>query len=118
MGKSRYLCQSGIRGFFIRQVSGSHHLSRTRKLKSPLGNLEITAQQVSKLGVDSYRQLSPLLESCCLLVSANVSYEQAETDVAYLTEVRISAKTQQRIVHRQNFSQPSPKSPLEEISID
>jgi len=40
-----------------------------------------------------YRQLSPHLENCCLRLSATVSYEQAERDVAYLTGIRVAAKT-------------------------
>ena len=46
------------------------------------------------------RQLSPYLENCCLRLSATVSYEQAEQDLVYLTGIRVSAKTQQRLVHQ------------------
>jgi len=83
-----------------------------------LGELEITAQQAFKLGVVSHRQLSPHLENCCLLLSANVSYQQAEKDISYLTGVRIPAKTQQRVVHRQVFAIPNTSHTLNEISVD
>jgi hypothetical protein len=46
------------------------------------------------------------LENCCLRLSATVSYEQAEQDLAYLTGIRVLAKTQQRLVHRQTFDLP------------
>jgi hypothetical protein len=65
-----------------------------------------------------YRQLSPHLENCCLRLSATVSYEQAEQDIAYLTGIRIPAKTQQRLVHRQTFELPKVEQPMEEVSVD
>lgn len=65
-----------------------------------------------------YRQLSPHLENCCLRLSASVSYEQAEQDIAYLTGIRVAAKTQQRLVHRQSFELPNVKQAIEEISVD
>lgn len=89
-----------------------------RRLKSTLGELAITTGQAKKLAVASYRQLSPHLENCCLRLSANVSYEQAERDVAYLTGIRIPAKTQQRLVHQQAFEVPTTKRPLAELSVD
>lgn len=65
-----------------------------------------------------YRQLSPHLEKCCLRLSATVSYEQAERDIAYLTGIRVAAKTQQRLVHRQTFDLPLMEQPMEELSVD
>jgi len=65
-----------------------------------------------------YRQFSPHLENCCLRLSATVSYEQAERDLAYLTGIRVSAKTQHRLVHRQVFDFPNIEQPIEELSVD
>lgn len=87
-------------------------------MKSTLGALEITTKQAKKLKVLPHRQLSPHLENCCLRLSATVSYEQAEQDLAYLTGIRVSAKTQQRIVHRQSFELPDIQQPIEELSVD
>jgi hypothetical protein len=53
-----------------------------------------------------------------LRLSAIVSYEQAEQNVAYLTGIRVSAKTQHRLVHRQNFDLPDVIQPIEELSVD
>ncbi len=53
-----------------------------------------------------------------LRLSATVSYEQAEQDLAYLTGIRVPAKTQQRIVHRQTFDWPVIEQPIEELSVD
>jgi hypothetical protein len=78
----------------------------------------MTTRQAEKLKVLPYRQLSPHLENCCLRLSAIVSYEQAEQDVASLTGIRVSAKTQHRLVHRQSFDLPAVEQPIEELSVD
>lgn len=44
---------------------------------------------------------------CCLRISANVSYAHASEDVALLTGVQVSAKTQHRLVQRQSFAEPT-----------
>ena len=87
-------------------------------MKSTLGALEITTKQAEKLEVLPHRQISPHLENCCLRLSATVSYEQAERDLAYLTGIRVPAKTQQRIVHRQTFDLPDVEQAIEELSVD
>jgi hypothetical protein len=83
-----------------------------------LGELEITRRQAEKLEVGRSRQLSPHLENCCLRLSATVSYQQAEQDLAYLTGVRVPAKTQHRLVHRSSFDLPNLTQPIEELSVD
>ena len=83
-----------------------------------MGELEITTRQAQKLAVQPYRQLSPHLENCCLRLSANVSYEQAEQDVAYLTGMRVPAKTQQRLVHAQTFALPTEQEVIAELGVD
>lgn len=83
-----------------------------------MGELEITSKQAAKLAVLPYRQLSPHLENCCLRLSATVSYAQAEQDVAYLTGIRVPAKTQQRLVHGQTFALPSIEQPIAELCVD
>lgn len=55
---------------------------------------------------------------CCLRVSANVSYQNAQEDVEYFTGVKVSASTQQRLVHRQNFEIPVTEEKVEELSVD
>ena len=47
-----------------------------------------------------------------------MSYQQAEQDVAYLTGIRVSAKTQQRLVHRQSFALPDVEPEIAELSVD
>lgn len=83
-----------------------------------MGELTLTTQQAQRLAVSSYRQISPHLENCCLRISANVSYAQATIDVAYLTGIRIPAKTQQRLVHQHRFPTPQAHEALHEVSVD
>lgn len=79
-------CHCGIREFFIQTITGTQ-VGKRRRLKSTLGDLRITCQQAEKLEVLPHRQLSPHLENCCLRLSATLSYEKAEQEVAYLTGI-------------------------------
>ena len=78
----------------------------------------MTDQQAQRLDVKAYTRWSPYLERCCLLVSANESYDCAADDIKVLTGVAVSHSTQQRLVHRQTFELPSVEHPVEAISID
>lgn len=78
----------------------------------------MTSEQAKRLHLKSSRQLSPLLERCCLRVSANVSYRRASEDIELLTGIGVSAKTQHRLVHRQTFNPPELDEPVEEVGID
>jgi hypothetical protein len=55
---------------------------------------------------------------CCLRVSANSSYEHTEADVTMFTGIRVPAKTQQRLVHRQTFELPQAEQEINELSAD
>ncbi len=63
-----------------------------------MGRLSITKKQASRLGVPPYKRLSPVLETCCLLLSANESYQNAEADIETLTGVKVGHSTQHRQV--------------------
>lgn len=78
----------------------------------------ITSNQAKKLEVKSHSQISPYLESCCLRISASVSYERATEEVKYLTGIKISKNTQQRLIHRQEFELPQTGSSVSELSVD
>jgi hypothetical protein len=78
----------------------------------------VSENQARFLGVKAYTQWSPCLEQCCLLLSANESYERASEDIQVLTGMAVSHSTQQRLVHRQTFELPQLSQPVEEISLD
>lgn len=68
--------------------------------------------------IKSHQKTSPYLTECCLRASANVSYENAAQDVARYTGISISAKTQQRLVHRYEFEEQTCNKTVSEISLD
>lgn len=70
------------------------------------------------MSVKERTQLSPALEKCCLILSANVSYERSAQDLPILTGVAVSRGTQQRLVQRQCFELPRIETAVEEMSID
>lgn len=78
----------------------------------------MSEKQAQKLDVQAYTQWSPWLEKCCLLLSANESYERAAEDLQVLTGVAVSHSTQQRLVHRQSFNLPQVEQTVEEMSLD
>lgn len=78
----------------------------------------MSEKQAQNLDVKAYTQWSPSLEKCCLLLSANGSYERAAEDLQVLTGMAISHSTQQRLVHRQTFALPQAAQAVEEMSVD
>jgi hypothetical protein len=70
------------------------------------------------LQVKSGSQISPLLEGCYLRVSANVSYQRTADDIELLKGMRVSAKTQQRLVRHQSFETPLSTETVAEAGID
>jgi hypothetical protein len=110
-------CQPRNRSFFIETSSGTTR-GRPGRIDSILGELTVTEQQAQRLEVKAYTQWSPYLERCCLLLSANESYDNTETDIEVLTGVAVSHSTQQRMVHRQTFDLPEIEHPVEAMSLD
>jgi hypothetical protein len=102
---------------FICSASGTK-AGRTKTLKSTLGDLSITEKQADKLGYGSESRLSPHLENCCLRLSANVAYNSAAKDIEYITGITVPSKTQQRLVHYQEFDQPVAQTDFNLLSID
>jgi hypothetical protein len=71
-----------------------------------------------KFRSQNFQLASPMLERCCLRVSANVSYQHRAEDVELFTGMRVSAKTQQRLVQRQTFDAPAVSESAKQASID
>lgn len=83
-----------------------------------MGEWEVSEKQSEKLGLKKRSRLSPELEANCLLLSANVSYENAARDLKKLTGIYVSHSTQQRLVHRQEFEEISVIEEVENVSVD
>ena len=58
------------------------------------------------------------MEKCCLLISANESYQMAQKDLEVFTGVKISHSTLHRLVKRQEFELPTSKQGVQEITLD
>ena len=69
-------------------------------------------------GVPPYKRLSPVLETCCLLLCANESFQNAQTDIETLTGVKVGHSTQHRRIGNREWSFPDAKQPISEVSID
>lgn len=63
-------------------------------------------------------RLSPLLQKCCLRLSANESYQNAEIEIEALTGVKVGHSTQQKLVLEQDFQLPQAKQAIAEVSVD
>jgi hypothetical protein len=83
-----------------------------------VGVLKLKAKQAQRLGLKSRSQLSPLLEKCCLRLSANESYQNAQEDIEALTGIKVGHSSQQRLVQRQDFPLPEAKQAVSEVSVD
>jgi hypothetical protein len=62
--------------------------------------------------------MSGYLEKCCLLVSANESYERSQQDIEVLTGMSVSHSTHHRLVHRHDFGEAVVPKSVEAMSID
>lgn len=51
-------------------------------------------------------------------MSANVAYKSAAKDIEYITGITVPSKTQQRLVHYQEFERPVAIEDLDELSAD
>jgi len=78
----------------------------------------LSQKQGEALGVEGGKRISPYLELCCLRISANVSYANAESDVAMLTGMVVSDNTQQRLVQTTKFPVPLADQPIAEACVD
>lgn len=83
-----------------------------------MGKLTLSERQAQQLQVPAHTRWSPYLEKCCLLLSANESYQRAAEDIQVLTGMKVSRGTQQRLVHRHRFEQEPVQETVEEISLD
>ncbi len=103
--------------FFIKQVTGTNK-GRARHLRSCVGIIPLTEKQAERLELPSRTRISPLLEKCCLRVTANESYQKSEAEIEALTGMKVGHTTLHRLVERTEFSPPDAKSAVTEVSVD
>ena len=78
----------------------------------------MSEQQAKKLQLKPRKRLSPWIEKSCLLLSANVSYENAARDFEELTGIAIGRSTQQRLVHRTDWAAETVTATVNTLSLD
>ena len=83
-----------------------------------MGKWQVREKQSQKLGLKKGTRLSPHLEKCCLLLSANISYANTARDLQELTGIYVSHSTQQRLVHRQEFGAILAEKTVTALSVD
>jgi hypothetical protein len=91
---------------------------RTRQIKTVVGELTISEKQAKILKVKPRKRLSPGIEKSCLLLSANVSYENAARDFKELTGIEVGHSTQQRLVHRKEWKITNASKTVSALSVD
>lgn len=80
--------------------------------------MTLKAKQLQRLGLKARSRLSPLLQKCCLRLSANESYQKAEIEIEALTGVKVGHSTQQKLVLSQDFQLPVALQSISEVSVD
>ena len=80
--------------------------------------IPLTEKQAERLELSSHSRISPLLEKCCLRISANESYLDASAEIAALTGIKVGHSTLHRLVQRSLFSPPDAKQSVTEVSVD
>jgi hypothetical protein len=80
--------------------------------------LHLKSTQVEHLGLDAYQRLSPMLEKCCLRLSANESYQKAESEIEALMGVKVNHSTFQRLVQRTEVEFPTARQKVSQLSVD
>jgi hypothetical protein len=91
---------------------------RVKEVKSCVGIVKVKSKKARKLGLKKGARRSPVLEKCCLLLSANESFQNAERDVELLTGIKIGHSSQHRWVQEEKWTEPVVKGVVSELSID
>lgn len=80
--------------------------------------LPLREAQARRLGLAAYQQLSPLLEKCCLRLSANESYQRAEEEIEAQMGIRVSHSTLHQPLQRSQLELPTAKQKVSSVSVD
>ncbi|NER34670.1 MAG: ISKra4 family transposase [Oscillatoria sp. SIO1A7] len=103
--------------FFIQKITETNR-GRKRQIKTTVGSIYLRGQQGKKLGIAPYKIISPFLQKCCLLISANNSYIDGEKALEFLTGLKKSDTTLQRQVNSEEFEVTEINKKIKEVSID
>jgi hypothetical protein len=101
----------------MEQTTG-RKVGQTKKVKTLVGELKLKAKQLQRLGLKPRSRLSPLLQKCCLRLSAKELYQKAEVEIEALTGVKVGHRRQQKLVVEQDWELPQGKQAICEVSMD
>ncbi len=80
--------------------------------------VRIKPQAAKKLRLGKSKQVSPVLEKCCWLVSANESYQRAEEDLEMLIGIKVGHSNLHRLVQKAELPTGQSKKKVESLSVD
>ncbi len=83
-----------------------------------MGTITIKQNRAQRLGIKKYQRISPLLEKCSLLISANNSYFRAEEDLEVLTGIKIGHSSLHRQVNQRKLPESISQQTVETLSAD
>lgn len=87
-------------------------------MQSCVGAVTITSKQAKLLEVKPRSRLSPQMERCSLLLSANESFANAETDMEVLTGMKLSHSTHHRRARDNSLGWGQAVETVNELSLD
>lgn len=115
----------GFSGWVVRNAYGKDNVMKNDFRERGIDNVKmevsvsagwilITSKDnsVATLLETGYRRFSPLLEKCCLLLAANVSFQDAEKDILVMTGIEVGHSTYHRQVQKVDTSPPNVKQKL------
>lgn len=83
-----------------------------------MGEVRVSSKKSRALGLKSGARRSPVLEKCCLLLTANESFQNAERDVELLMGIKVGHSTQHRWVQAAEIGEPQVNHVISALSTD
>jgi hypothetical protein len=83
-----------------------------------LAEVRVSSKKSRELGLKSGARRSPVLEKCCLLLTANESFQNAERDVELLMGIKVGHSCQHRWGQAAEIGEPQVNHVISALSID
>ena len=83
-----------------------------------MGVVRIKSPVAKKLKLEKSKQVSPVVEKCCWLVSANESYQRAEEDLEMLMGIKVGHSSLHRLVQKGEFNSAHSPTIVDSLSVD
>jgi hypothetical protein len=83
-----------------------------------LGEVRVSSKKSRALGLKTGARRSPIVEKCCLLLTANESFQNAERDLELLMGIKVAHSSQHRWVQAAEIDEPQVNHIVSELSTD